>query len=898
MTTTEASGLTSIGAENTTPAHPTTTTIRRRRSHGETSDHHHHRGRKSKNSHHHHIKQSASLSSGLSLTTKDGGGGEEEGSLSSSRSMSADFHVMVHDDEEKEEETNATTPTNGRNNNNNQNAAEELENFSDAEPSPSMMKHDHSQSTLHSRSTSHTTSGSQYRHPSRRRRRGGGGGARSAATIREQQRSSMAGSTSTTTTGLAFPRGQYECTLVRRAIFPGPPPPNTTTTYTTAKEDYGDTSLGMKLNVTPTGHVVVQHVGCLHDGRASPAQLCTNVRIQPGDVLVAIDGVAASALAALQVLKAPASPLEPCRRQYRLRFAAGEGRAWMLRQQQQQATTKNDSPAKLVSPATSMDAADSTTLQSMPSSDLMGLFPMVDQLSGMPLFPEGMPGPPAVVAAAPPPPPPAVDDDDNHNTHPESVVPTIPEEGDDESPAVAAAAAAASSSPLMVVQKKKKQKRPLSIDERISTSLAATRRKDRNYYLLVEEEATISTTIEQQQHNEQPTLAERHAMGREALTGAGQLLDYVQDYDVRKLQNVRSFTSWNTTLSLYSRASTRRRRVLLDSSQQSRTTARSRRSSSQRCRGGESSIIPEMSVLDDGTDVGIQGSSVAASSNNNSGDNNGTVDGDEVLLRLAARDEIWRTQVVDFLRTVVAQDADVPTTEQPTTATAATANPDINSALSNELGNFLFGENMTKILAKHATPRALPPEEVTAVLFDLATRLSSTVPDEIKATGSVLLGDQAGWMLPLEEEHSKDALRVLQQQSSSSSAQQDTDNNNDNTTNDFTKATRFLLDQALPAWLESFRPLGWEHRRMLWPLVHNPLRGGGGGSTVASSDDDSLTVDSSMMSRSVVSTRRKKRKDIRELIEEQELDIETRGETYVIAGDGCAMLPTVCIYYV
>ena len=95
-------------------------------------------------------------------------------------------------------------------------------------------------------------------------------------------------------------------------------------------------------------------------------------------------------------------------------------------------------------------------------------------------------------------------------------------------------------------------------------------------------------------------------------------------------------------------------------------------------------------------------------------------------------------------------------------------------------------------------------------------------------------------------------------------------------------ATRFLLDEALPAWLKSFRPLVWEHRRILWPVNRILV----GGSTAGSTLSDDLTLDSmSIRSANRASSpqhRPRKTKTMREIIEDQELNVETRGETCVV----------------
>ena len=142
---------------------------------------------------------------------------------------------------------------------------------------------------------------------------------------------------------------------------------------------------------------------------------------------------------------------------------------------------------------------------------------------------------------------------------------------------------------------------------------------------------------------------------------------------------------------------------------------------------------------------------------------------------------------------------------------------------------------------------------MTAVLFDLATKLSASVPDEIKAAGTII--------------SSKSELTPFQEIK-----------RNGASNTDISLASHFLLDNALPVWLKSFRPLTWEHRRILWPVntVHI------GGSTASTLSDDGLTVDTTNVSlHSTITRHHRRKKSIQEIIEDQELDIETRGEAYV-----------------
>ena len=90
-------------------------------------------------------------------------------------------------------------------------------------------------------------------------------------------------------------------------------------------------------------------------------------------------------------------------------------------------------------------------------------------------------------------------------------------------------------------------------------------------------------------------------------------------------------------------------------------------------------------------------------------------------------------------------------------------------------------------------------------------------------------------------------------------------------------AAHFLINDALPAWLKSFRPLPWEQRRILWPKIRSAS-----GTSLASASynpsDDGLTLDS--VSTGFPSTGgHKHRKDLRQQIEDLELNAETRAET-------------------
>jgi hypothetical protein len=572
--------------------------------------------------------------------------------------------------------------------------------------------------------------------------------------------------------GLPTPTNQYECILIRRAILPLSANPLLQSTNVAElshdKEDtddseaiYGDIALGMKLSIADTGHVIVQKVTSLADGRASPAQLTG--MIQRGDVLLSIDGtsLAENALAGLGPLRAPEDCTVPCQRQYKLKFAAGLGLEMLQSIENRQATL-------------------ASSVAGNPALEMMALFPMVDQLSGMPLFHE------EIIS-------------DKENDKP--IIP-LPIEAPSE---------------IVVPEKAPRRKKvDVPLDDQISDSLSNLRNTEKMQYFTKETLEDVSQKS-RDASNLNLTLSQRQDLGRQGIVGAKNLLKRVEGIDAGK--DLRSFQSWNTTISLYSRASTRRRRVF----------------------DAASLPLKNYGHFDEAKEESSDGGGSVKSSTNSE-----QLDGDELLLRLAAHDEIWRKQVLEFLETV-AHETDEPGSledekklEQPV---------EINAAMSSELGNFLFGDSMTKILAKHKSPRTLPSEEVTAVLFDLGTKLSASIPDEIKASGTILSAKSELTPFTEMKRHAADSDVVL--------------------------AARFLLDDALPAWLKSFRPLAWEHRRILWPIEK---KGRVRGSSMASTlSDDSLTVDTTMTSMQSASVGR--RKNIREIIEDNQLDIETRGET-------------------
>jgi len=212
------------------------------------------------------------------------------------------------------------------------------------------------------------------------------------------------------------------------------------------------------------------------------------------------------------------------------------------------------------------------------------------------------------------------------------------------------------------------------------------------------------------------------------------------------------------------------------------------------------------------------------------------MNGDELLLQLAAHDSIWRRQVLEAIEKTVTEMAEEEEAKAEITSENVRAMPDL-------LGT-LLGDQVNNLLTKKKRSYALPPDEVTSVLFDLVTNLASTTPDEISLRGKFDLNPQTSLLPFRKSKHSDNDDRLL--------------------------ASRFVVNDVFPRWLESFRPLPWDERRVLWPYT----RAASANDTIAGSIDDGLTLDSG----SVAPQSPSQKKSLREKIEDLELDMESRAE--------------------
>ncbi|GAX28159.1 hypothetical protein FisN_6Lh015 [Fistulifera solaris] len=609
---------------------------------------------------------------------------------------------------------------------------------------------------------------------------------------------------STQVLGLSMPPSQYQVSLKRRAVRKRESKPEAEnksvgivdTTKGENEEEFGDVSLGMKLSVI-AGKVIVQSLNALNDGRASPAQLAGLIR--RGDVLLAVNGISLIHLPIDQLMKALAPLSTPDAttglypRTLQLRFDSVGGVDLLLQSERQQ-----------------RDKAV--------ANDVMALFPLVvDQLSGMPLDS----------------PPPLVLQEASANQN-ESITTTAP----------------ATQLPLRTERDVENEppSSVLSTNERISRALAERRQAEREhavseffawddkYGKILRGDGLLSTTREivTSIMSDASSLTKEQYLerGRRAILGATALTNYLERIDSGK--DIRSFKSWKTTLSLRSNASSRRNRALDTFSlclsvNQDRYHSHDN-NTSQKAEENRNDII------------------TVTSKNSDEGEEE--IDGDELLLRLAANDEIWRKQVIEFLQNASSNLA--MESESEDGDDSATSEDPFESHV---FSNFLFGEKISKIIHKRKKSRALPPGDVTAVLFDLATKLNTSshaaeaVPTVIHA-GSPSASISTS-KFPHGQASSLDGKVV--------------------------SATQFLLEEALPAWCETFRPLPWDQRRILWPGYRQNYSG----STAASSTiSDDLTVES-MGTNNLASVSSKPRaiKNLREQVEEQVLDVETREET-------------------
>jgi hypothetical protein len=327
--------------------------------------------------------------------------------------------------------------------------------------------------------------------------------------------------------------------------------------------------------------VIVQAVNALSDGRASPAQLTGLVK--RGDVLLSIDdnSIVNLPLDHLVVgLKPLSTPQDDgsYQRILRLRFSAGEGL---------EALVKHDDASK--SPG---EQGVFSLTQFLPQD-----FPMVDQMSGLPMFDDATTSPQR-----------------EKLLKPVVATPLMPPQG------------GKFNQPVVVDPSAKKL---LSLNELISLGVANLLRNEKEHFMsqyfawndnysellrpvLV---ATVRAGEEITAFlNKKKELIEQ---GEEAMKGARMLSLNMEDID--KGKDLRSFQAWSSNASLRSRASTRRRYVM------------------------DAASVIGSTIWEEA------GSELAVSVGSEEAEDMDDLDGDDLLIELAAHDEIWRKQVLETI---------------------------------------------------------------------------------------------------------------------------------------------------------------------------------------------------------------------------------------------------------
>ena len=599
----------------------------------------------------------------------------------------------------------------------------------------------------------------------------------------------------------------------------------------------GDTSLGLKLTILG-GHVIVQGLNSLADGRASPAQLTGLVR--RGDVLVGIDGRSLVHLPLDRLVEAlkPLSEAEPhsivppvdsdgsgvdhssvivppgvpyYRRTLRLRFSVGEGLPFLNRPRGR----RRPAPSAPAAESTGSSAADQSSVgqqkgeqqQAAPlaaedvAADVLGLtqFLMVDQLSGLPMFGDDYHKQATSTEEA-------MEEkgggsgesvsSDTVASHEDVTTTTVPSSSSDD-----AAAMALQSSAMAIKILGLSTTSAARLSRQIAYQIAQERKDERArstslFFELNRKGSALlqgsdAFNFEEKATDVRPLLTHGEMMdlGRRAVIGADSLVHNAMEADFA--------------------AGVEKQRKL-DALDEEMTN--------------------DGSSLDAGTTTGVSTSSDLLGSAGAGGDMDSDVRGrgSQSLVRLAAEDEMWRNQLMTKLRDSVAREE---CGDDPEDANGGNTLQHDNhqNGIESQLQNLFWGGKVTNLIQKtRQRPLALPPKDIASTLFDLTTGIAMTSDDVLVTSGR------------LHQEHQV--------------------------------ATQFVLDEALPALLKTFRPLPWQQRRMLWPLISS-----------TGSDIDSRLTDGDMTF-SVASTSTGwgtpgQRKNLEEQIEDLELDVEVRAET-------------------
>lgn len=592
---------------------------------------------------------------------------------------------------------------------------------------------------------------------------------------------------------LQLPVDQYEVTLIRRAVYKSTDqsPSNISPNHSIPPGDIGDTSLGMKLTIL-SGKVIVQSIVPLKDGRASPAQLTG--MIQEGDVLLSIDGRLLVGLGMhLDLLIERLKPLSESinglfSREIRIRFAVGHGLKLL-----------HDAQRGSIS----LDSRDQRKQNVTDSKFHFSNYAMVDNLSGRQLFEDIDPQLDTTKENA------SHDSKDNEKNPASSLVNI----GSDD---------------LINSNRSVFGSKPILLSEFIATQISLLRQietsQQRNGFFTLNE--TFSSLLRpspvtSEQPSQVPMIREMHKrqpMDRNELlilTDAKALFHKAEhgpeeQENIDPLELVRSECQ---SFSSRSRFSTRYIKRLLQEDES--TTSSSDQNSTN-------------TSLSHGA---VQGNDI------NYDEFDMQMNGDDMLLRLAVWNQKWKKSMVETLEA-----ASLKTKETQEAETHVKDKKKNN--LDIQLQNLMFGSEMTQLMQKKKSV-ALPPDEITEVLFELSNRICVTVPMSVNVNDS--------------HDHSySDEMDIELISSSREVVRRD---------KDIIEATRFLIDDILPKWLLTFKPIQPSQRSVLWPPSLD--------TSLMKSLDDDLSVESSATGHSSPERGLKLEDQVAHL----ELDADTKSET-------------------
>ena len=598
---------------------------------------------------------------------------------------------------------------------------------------------------------------------------------------------------------------------------------------TPEEEIYGDTSLGLKLTII-SGRVIIQSITPLDDGRSSPAQQCGTL-LARGDTIIAVNGKSLirenvyspvsmdSIISALAPLSKPIvdAANKEYSREVRLRCAKGIGMN-LLREQDERENIRLEERERRRKMGLDRSASAGAVLD--PAADLFGIgsYLAVDQHSGMPMFghiDRQTIDPPTNVP---------VDDADNSD---ETEIET--ELLETEKAVVKDERDATAKCPRI----------HLSVQARIAHEVFLDREYIRKqhmseFYALGDNRSALlrppTPTLVVRESSRDPAeiRQEQLELGARVRSHAKTLVDLAERQDLGLDDSDKDEDPLEVASRVCGTASIR-------------TSASRRRW--HRC--------------DSDNDARSANAKSASSANDNadsrtlrSGDSFGDYD-NSLLIELAANNEPWKANVLK--RLAVYADATAEGADSPIP-------PEGDDATSSGFDHLLFGGDVASILSKKKQSLSLPPGEMSALLYDLVDLLECGLPNQIfmKETSAlsappVVSGDKIV-SFNLDKPHSKDKVKL---------------------------ATDFLVDSALGLWLRTFRPLPWKQRRALWPTSSS--NAGDGDSTIMSmsrmDDLDTLSLTSGFTSKTGKSVAEKEKRNLRELVEDLELDQETRVET-------------------